>query len=198
MNRALRAATMGALLLSPIALSACSAGQVNQTADQQRDHTGGTAEAGSITLRAVTVEAPRGPALRQGEDVELSGAVVNNGDEADTLLSISGEGFEDARVLGDASGVSQSSGGGSLGIEIPAGGALYFGDDGSNVLLEDLTEDLTPGLSLELTMTFEEAGEVTVRALVDTPDERDDREEFDFHHEEEDVEGEASAGAGEG
>ena len=31
---------------------------------------------------------------------ECWGAVVNNGDEADTLLSISGEGFEDARVLG--------------------------------------------------------------------------------------------------
>lgn len=197
MNRALRAATMGALLLSPIALSACSAGQVNQTAEQERDRTGGRADAGTITLRAVEIEAPRGPALRPGEDVELSGAVVNNGDEADTLQSISGEGFEDARVLGDASGVSQSSGSGSLGIEIPAGSAVYFGDDGASVLLEDLAEDLTPGQSLELTMTFEQAGEVTVRALVDLPEERDDREEFDFHHEEGD-EQEAAAGTGEG
>ncbi len=196
MNRALRAATMGALLLSPIALSACSAGQVNQTAQQDRDRTGGMADAGTITLRAVEIEAPRGPALRQGADVELSGAVINNGDVADTLRSITGEGFEEARVLGDASGVSQSSGSGSLGIEIPARSSVYFGDDGASVLLENLTEDLTPGQSLELTLTFEEAGEVTVRALVDLPEERDDREEFDFHHAEEGDEHGAAAGEG--
>ena len=40
MNRALRAATIGVLLLSPAALSACSAGQVTQTASQNRDKTG--------------------------------------------------------------------------------------------------------------------------------------------------------------
>ena len=40
MNRALRAAAMGMLLCSTVALSACSAGQVNQTASQLRDKTG--------------------------------------------------------------------------------------------------------------------------------------------------------------
>src|SRR5688500_6382196 len=39
-NRALRAATMGVLLLPPVALSACSAGQVTQTATQERDKVG--------------------------------------------------------------------------------------------------------------------------------------------------------------
>lgn len=201
MNRALRAATMGALLLSPIALSACGAGQVNQTAEQERDRVGGMNEAGNITLRAVTVEAPSGPSFQPGDDVELFGAIVNTGDEVDTLVSISGEGFEDARVLGSSTGVSQPSGtGGGLEIEIPREDTVFLGDDGAAVLLEDLTDGLTPGQSLELTLTFEQAGEVPVRALVETPDERDDREEFDFHHEEEGEsdEREAAAGAGAG
>jgi copper(I)-binding protein len=198
-NRALRAATMGALLLSPVALSACSAGQVTQTAQQERDRVGGTTDAGDIVLRAVTIEAPRGPSLGAGDDFELSGAIVNRADEADTLLSIEGEGFEGARLLGDATGVSQPSGGsGDLGIEIPRDDTVFFGSDGATVLLENLSEELTPGQALDLTLTFEQAGEVSVQALVDTPDERDDREAFDFHSGEgtEDEDHEAPAGAG--
>ncbi len=49
MNRALRAATMGVLLLSPVALSACSAGQVTQTPSQVRDKTGAQAQVGDIS-----------------------------------------------------------------------------------------------------------------------------------------------------
>ena len=51
MNRALRAATLGVLLLSSVALSACSAGQVTQTATQERDKTGSMAQVGDLTLR---------------------------------------------------------------------------------------------------------------------------------------------------
>ena len=51
MNRALRAATMGVLLLSPVVLSACSAGQVTQTATQQRDKTGAQAQVGDLSQR---------------------------------------------------------------------------------------------------------------------------------------------------
>jgi copper(I)-binding protein len=189
-NRALRAATMGALLSSSVALSACSAGQITQTAQQDRDRVGGTTDAGSIILRAVTIEAPRGPSLSAGDDVELAGAIVNTTDEVDTLLSIEGEGFEDARLLGDATGGSQSSGSnGDLGIEIPRDETVFLGDDGAVVLLENLSEDLTPGQSIELTMTFEQAGEVAVLAQVDNPDERDEREAFDFHEGEGEGEG---------
>jgi copper(I)-binding protein len=191
-NRALRAATMGALLLSPIALSACGAGQVTQTAQQERDRVGGMADAGTITLRAVTIESPSGGSFGPGDDVELFGAIVNTGDEVDTLESISGEGFEDARLLGGTTGVSEPGGSGSgLGVEIPRDDTVFLGDDAA-VLLENLTEELTAGQSLELTLTFEQAGDVTVVALVANPDERDDREAFDFHHEEE-AEGESAS-----
>src|SRR5688500_1080100 len=57
-NRALRAATMGVLLLSPVALSACSAGQVTQTASQERDKVGAMAQVGDLTIRAVQLVSP--------------------------------------------------------------------------------------------------------------------------------------------
>ena len=199
MNRALRAATMGALLLSPIASSACSAGQATQTVQQQRDKVGGTVDADTIVLRAVTIESPRGGAFEPGDDARLSGAIVNTGDEVDTLVSIDGAGFESARVRGTSAAQSSGSGSG-LGIEIPRDQTVFLGNDGTTVLLENLTERLTTGQSLELTLTFEQAGEVTVSALVANPGKRDQREAFDFHHGEglEDEDREAPAGAGHG
>ena len=92
-NRALRAATMGVLLLSPVALSACSAGQVTQTATQERDKTGGQAQVGDITLRAGRAREPPRRQLRAGDDAELQLAIVNAGTEDDTLVAIDGDGF---------------------------------------------------------------------------------------------------------
>jgi copper(I)-binding protein len=56
------------------------------------------------------------------------------------------------------------------------------------VTLTDLDESLTPGQSLELTFTFENAGEVTIPVTVSTSEDEEPRgDSFDFHHEEEPV-----------
>jgi copper(I)-binding protein len=184
-NRALRATTTGVLLLSPIALTACSAGQVTQTATQERDKTGGQAQVGGITLRQAELESPRGGTYDEGDDADLKLAIVNSGQEPDTLTGIEGEGFDEAefRVSGSSSEDE---------IEVPADSTLFLGEDGdASVTLTDLAEGLTTGQYLELTLTFEEAGEVDVRVTVANPEEALEREEaFDFHHEEE--EGETS------
>jgi copper(I)-binding protein len=170
-NRALRAATMGVLLLSPIALSACSAGQVTQTATQDRDKTGGQAQVGSLTLRQAELESPSGGVYEAGDDADLRIAIVNNGEEEDTLTGIEGEGFGDAEF--DE-------------IAVPADGTVFVGSDGdAEITLTDLDEGLTPGQYLELTMTFEQAGDVDIRVTVANPDDEQEREEaFDFHQEE--------------
>jgi copper(I)-binding protein len=189
-NRALRAATTGALLVSPLVLGACSAGQVNQTSSQVRDKVGGTADVENILLRAMEVANPAGGAYEAGDDAELLGAIVNSADEPDTLLSISGEGFEGVRVLGgEGTGTGVSSGSGidsEVAVEIPTDGTVFLGSgDAPTILLENLTEELTTGQNLTLTLTFETAGEVEVTALVDNPEREVDRgEAFDFHHEE--------------
>lgn len=213
MNRALRAATMGVLLLSPLALSACSAGQVTQTATQERDKVGGMAAAGEITLRQAVLEYPDGGVYEAGEDAEMVLAIVNSGPEADTLVEISGEGFGEAEITpagaaspatevavttAPATGSAPATGTStppppaetpttSSELEIPAESTVFIGgSEGAAITLTDLDEALTTGQSVELTLTFENAGEITLPVPVDTPDRSLERgEAFDFHHEEE-------------
>jgi copper(I)-binding protein len=192
-NRALRAATMGVLLLSPIALTACSAGQVAQTATQERDKTGAQAQVGDLTLRAVVLENPRSGSYEDGDDAELRMAIVNGGQETDTLVGIEGEGFGDAEIR--TSGASGASTGGGSGdeIEIPSDTTVFVGEDDTTVTLTDLEESLTTGQYLDLTLTFENAGEVDMQVTVANPEEAEERgEAFDFHHEEGETSGETA------
>jgi len=195
-NRALRAATIGVLLLSPVVLSACSAGQVTQTATQERDKTGAQAQVGDISLRQVQLLNPRSGSYEQGDDADLQVAIVNGGSEADTLVSVEGEGFGSAEIEGPSASASSSPATGSSSssstdeIEITAGDAVHVGEDDYTITLTDLDEDLTTGQYLEVTFTFENAGEVTLPVTVATPEESETRgESFDFHQEEATEEG---------
>lgn len=187
MNRALGAATTVVLLVSPVALSACSAGQVTQTATQVRDKVGAMAQVGGIALRAVTFESPRGGNYDRGDDAELAMAIVNGGEESDTLVGISGEGFGDVEIDGGSS---------SGELKVPADAAVFVGDDtDASITLIDLDEGLTVGQYLELTFEFENAGQITVPVTVSTPDRAQERgEAFDFHQEEHGEEGESREG----
>ena len=53
------------------------------------------------------------------------------------------------------------------GFEIPAGGSHALARGGDHVMLMGLTAPLTEGGSLSLTLTFEQAGEITVEVPVD-------------------------------
>ena len=182
MNRALGAATAGVLLLSPLALSACSAGQVTQTATQQRDKVGAMAQVGDITVRAVELVSPRGASYEAGDDAELTLAIVNSGQETDTLVGVDGEGFGDVEIRTAATGGSAA---GSDEIEIPTDTTVFVDGNDASITLTDLDEPLTVGQYLELTLSFENAGDVTVPVTVSTPEDEQERgEAFDFHQEE--------------
>jgi copper(I)-binding protein len=196
-NRALRAAAMGVLLLSPVALTACSAGQVAQTVEQERDRVGGTAKVGDITIREARLAYPPNGVHAAGSDPRLIVAISNSGPTADTLLDITGEGFASAEVVAGAAtppagatpgapptGAPTGATGG-LGVPIPAGSNVFIGGEGPAVALTALTDELTTGQALEVTMSFERAGDVAVRVLVGTPTRELPRgEPFDFHQEE--------------
>jgi copper(I)-binding protein len=168
-NRALRAATMGVLLLSPVVLSACSAGQVTQTASQERDKTGAQAQVGDILLREAKLAYPRGGTYDAGDDADLIVAIVNTGSKTDTLTGVDGDGFADAEISDDA-------------IEIPADTTVFVGEDDATVTLTDLDESLTTGQILKVTLTFETAGEVTLPVSVSNPERAVGRgETFDFN-----------------
>ena len=191
MNRALRAVTTGVLLLSPVALTACSAGQVTQTATQDRDKTGAMADLGDLALRDVRLAYPVNGVYQQGGDARLVMAVANGSEVDDTLLSISGEGFEGVEVVqsstaGAAAAPTGEAQPGQVSIPVPAESNVYIGGDGPVVTLTGLAEELTPALTLPITLTFERAGEVTIDALlgvsqIDLPR----GEDLDFHEGEE-------------
>jgi copper(I)-binding protein len=226
-------------------LSACSAGQVTQTATQERDKTGAQAQVGDITLREGQLLSPSGGGYESGDDAELQLAIINSGTEDDTLVSVDGEGFSSAEFSSSGSSASGSSASGSSAsgssasgssssssasssssssssaaptsgsaaattsgssaptssaptssaatsssgpqeIEIPAGQSVYLGEDGQyTVTLTDLSEDLTPGQYLEVTLTFEKAGKVTIPVTVANPASSVSRSSsFDFHEQE--------------
>ena len=199
MNRALRAATMGVLLLSPVALSACSAGQVTQTATQERDKTGAQAQVGNISLRQAELLHPRGGSYQRGDDADLQVAIINGGTEPDTLVRVGGDGFGSAEIQGPATGTGTSSAASSSAatttaptstasrssvIEIPTGASIFVGGSDYSITLKNLAEPLTTGQYLEVTFTFKNAGDVTLPVTVATSSNSETRGEvFDFHGE---------------
>jgi copper(I)-binding protein len=231
-NRALRAATIGVLLFTPVVVSACSAGQLNQTSTQERDKTGGSAQVGNLTLREVQLAYPDGGRYAAGDDAELTLAIANGGNTPDQLVSVSGNGFSGFRVSGtgtavttgsssasssasgtaasssaasttgsspttststaattsgSASGAATATGSGVAGatgtpssatatgsgssqtVQVPAQSIVLLGQNAPHIFLENLTSSLTTGQTLQLTLTFANAGRVSVQALVADP-----------------------------
>ena len=183
MNRGLRAAAMAALLFSPMALAACSAGQVAQTAEQNRDKTGNMATVGDLALRAVELPYPTGGVYPRGGDARLIAAVVSNAPTADTLVSIEGEDFESVDVVDPDAASDDATNSGSLDLPVPADGVLYIGSGtGPAVTLVGLSDDFGVGESVDVTFTFEQAGAVTLEVPVGVATRDLPRgEPFDYH-----------------
>jgi copper(I)-binding protein len=187
-NRALRAATVGVLLFSPVALSACSAGQVNQTSTQLRDKVGPQVQVGDLELRGIQLAYPQDGSYVAGDDAELQMSIVNSGSEDDALTGISGTGFSQVRVTGSSSGTvvaaspsaaatttpppapaTASGGGRAVDITIPANSSIFLGENAPTITLVSLGQDLTPAETMDLTFTFERAGKVTIPVPVAVP-----------------------------
>ncbi len=96
--------------------------------------------------------------------------IIENGGETDTLLSAA-SGVAAANELH----VSMMTGEGAMtmhhleNVPVPAGENVEFAPGGLHVMLIDLTEGLAPGDQFDLTLTFENAGEMTVPVTVREP-----------------------------
>lgn len=187
MIRAPRAAAIGALLLAPVVLSACSAGQVTQTNTQEQNF-GGQIDQGPLSLRALELPYPTGGTYPSGSDARLLGAVVSTADTPDTLVGISGDDFTDVEVV-DPNAAEPAAGAAPAGISlpVPADGTLFFSNgQGPAVTLLGLSDELTVGEYVDVTFSFSQAGDVTVPVPVGVAQRDLPRgEAFDFHPEEE-------------
>jgi copper(I)-binding protein len=179
---------MGVLLLSPVALGACSAGQVAQTATQEQN-LGNSADVGNLHLRALELPYPTGGVYSSGADARLLGAIANDSPTEDTLVSIEGDDFDSVEVVDPnaapttAAGTDTNTNTNSLDITVPGAATLFLGNgNGPSITLVGLSHELGVGQYVDVTFTFEQAGQVTVAVPVATAKRDLPRgEEFNFH-----------------
>jgi copper(I)-binding protein len=117
----------------------------------------------SIAVSDAWVRAPTGAGALTAAYFTIS----NSGGTADALLSVSSPAATMAMIhqtTTDSSGMSSMHP--VSRVEIPAGGTVRFEPGGYHVMLEGLPADTAVGATIELDLTFEGAGKVTVTATV--------------------------------
>ena len=112
----------------------------------------------SITVLQVQLEYPADGVYEEGEDARLFVGIANDGPREDDLLDVRGPDFTDAQL---------TVGGEPAPIRVPANDNVYVGAEGApSIVLQDLRTSLRSAESIPVTFEFEEAGEVTVEAVV--------------------------------
>ncbi|WP_138760219.1 copper chaperone PCu(A)C [Modestobacter altitudinis] len=110
-----------------------------------------------VKLLQVQLEYPLDGVYEVGEDARLFLGIANTGTTAATLTDVSGPDFTDGA----------SADGGDVDVTVAPNDNVYVGAEGMPVIvLEDLDTELRSSESIPVTFTFEEAGEVTVDAVV--------------------------------
>jgi hypothetical protein len=111
-----------------------------------------------IEVLQVQLEYPLDGVYEVGEDARLFLAVANDGEGADALVDVTGPDFAEAEL---------TSGGKTGPIPVPELDNVYIGAEGApSVVLEDLSTALRSSQSIPVTLVFDDAGEVTVEAVV--------------------------------
>jgi copper(I)-binding protein len=127
-----------------------------------------TASAGDVKVGSLTIEQPWVRAtIGDSTDSAAYMKIENAGDKPDRHVSVKSDGAEDAMLHESRmeEGVMKMV---HLpdGIEVPAHGAAELKPLGLHVMLMGLKQPLKDGATLPLTLTFANAGEVKVDAVV--------------------------------
>lgn len=125
----------------------------------------GTGSAGRLS-----VNDPWARPAKAGANSAIYFIIDNPMPEADALLTARCE----AAMMTEVHMTSTSADGKSMmmkqdSVPLAAGGQTRFEPGGLHVMLMELKQDLEPGQTLPVTLTFEKAGEVTVEATVREP-----------------------------
>ncbi|MGY1634157.1 hypothetical protein ACI784_20830 [Geodermatophilus sp. SYSU D01186] len=111
-----------------------------------------------IKLLQVQLEYPLDGVYDEGEDARLFVGIANDGGTEDDLLDVRGPDFTDAAITVDGEPAP---------IRVPPNDNVYVGAEGApSIVLEDLQTSLRSSESIPVTFVFEEAGEVTLQAVV--------------------------------
>ncbi|NEK86745.1 copper chaperone PCu(A)C [Blastococcus saxobsidens] len=133
-----------------------------------------------LKLLQVQLEYPLDGVHDTGEDAELFFGIANTGSTGDELVDVRGPDFAGATLTAD---------GATGAIPVPEDDNVYVGAEGApSVVLQDLQTDLRSSESIPVTFVFEEAGEITIDAMVAASG-QDPGEPFDFEDPAEDPTG---------
>jgi periplasmic copper chaperone A len=130
---------------------------------------GGSSASASATTAgsALTVTGAWARAAAAGTDSAVYFMIVNGRSTADTLVSVSSTAAKETgmhQTSTDASGMTGMAM--TPSVAIPAGGTVAFAPGGYHVMLTGLTQALAAGGQLQITLTFQNAGTITVTAEV--------------------------------
>ncbi|MEV5362090.1 DUF461 domain-containing protein [Streptomyces cellulosae] len=143
-----------ALAISLASLSACAAGNNAQTLQIQPDNASTTV--GDIQVQNATVITQ--PDLESTGPAVISATLFNSGDKDQTLESVTVPGTGKTAELSPAKGGD---------LVVPAGGSLILGGEGNaSAVLPSSREAVKDGNAQEITFTFSETGDVSLRAIV--------------------------------
>jgi periplasmic copper chaperone A len=149
------AATAGAL----IGLAGCGGGDPKPGPEVAGGNAGIDETVGAdLKVLDVEIEYPVDGQYRAGDDASLYVAISNTGSSPDTLIDVAGPDFADVQGDGDGDEVS---------IPVPGSDTVFVGaEDEPTLTLVDLGRSLRSSESLPVTFVFEQAGAVTVDAVV--------------------------------
>lgn len=152
----------------------CGAGHITQTDTQLPAVNGDIAEAGAVRVNNAVLAYPEPGYWAEGSDVPLRMAIANTAPRGDELEQVSSPVSASVKVEGDTVIPSQRAL--YVGMEAPkpageADAAADAGDVGTaTVTLEKINKNLFPGMVVEVTLTFREAGPVKLRVPIAAPD----------------------------
>lgn len=174
--------------LGSLLMSACSSGQIAQTARDVSAVEGSSATRDGVGVRDARIAEPPGGSYSSGGDAPLLVAIATDDGTSDTLVRVTSDAADSVTVTTRSSGSpsasasaapspSASPSDATLDIKLDAGSLLVFGGGGGggpgseNTLnLVGLRHDLSPGMTVRVTFSFAQAGDLTLNVPVATPD----------------------------
>jgi copper(I)-binding protein len=136
-------------------LSGCGVGLQAQTYKEQGRSDSASTNLGDLAVRNLHIEAPAtGSTHEAAAEAVLTGALVNRGEQADTLASVTTSGAGTVSLMQDGQAVP--------GIEIPAGGSAQ----GWTAVLQGLSAPLRSGGYVSVTLSFTSGGRTTLNVPV--------------------------------
>jgi hypothetical protein len=169
---------IGLAVVAALLTTACAAGQHALTSEERKSSNGVNIDIGSIHIRGLVIEAPRGASYASGDNAQVKVVIVNVAHKDDLLTGVTSPAFADwglFKSTADAGAALDPDPSSSAAVPapgrqelIPAGGRVSWGvPEATGVLaLFGFSDDVFPGTTIPMTFDFAQAGSVTLQVPI--------------------------------